>query len=137
MIVLSEDSPSRPRTASARENHAATEAARTLGLRVYYMPEDFTQCGDAEGALAYVPVQDEETPGVWIGFIPDPRRYSDIYAAALRRRIRLLNNPEEHLNAQEFDRTYPRLAGVTPRSVVITDPAQWARPSRNWGCRFS
>jgi hypothetical protein len=124
MIVLSEDSPARPRTRSARENHVATEAARTLGLRVYYMPEDFSQCGDAEGALAYVPVQDIEVPGTWIGFIPDPQRYSDIYDAALRRRIRLLNDPEQHLTAQEFDRTYPRLAELTPRSVVITDPDQ-------------
>ncbi len=124
MIVLSEDSPNRTQSASARENHTGTEVARLLGFRVYYMPDDFTDCGDAEGALAYVPEQDRLTPAIWIGFIPTPERYEGIYQAALRRNIRLLNTPEEHLRVQEFDRAYLRLAELTPDSVVITDPSE-------------
>src|SRR5579863_6137271 len=79
MIVLSEDSDRLPPSASARENHAATEIAKLLGLRVYYMPDDFSVCETAENALAYVPIQDRETTGVWIGYIPAPERYEAIY----------------------------------------------------------
>src|SRR5262249_16787279 len=124
MIVLSEDSEQRTPSASSRENHQATEVAKILGFRVYYIPDDFSVCETAENALAYVPEQERETPGVWIGFIPTPERYEAIYLAALRRNIRLLNTPEEHLTVQEFDRAYPLLRGLTPESVMITDPEQ-------------
>ena len=120
MIVLSESSPQLPPSASADDLRKATEAARLTGCRVYHLPPDFDQCGTAENALAGVPTQKQETPAIWIGYIPGPSRYAAIYAAALEKRIRLLNDPEQHLDAQEFDRAYPRLAGLTPRSVTIT-----------------
>jgi hypothetical protein len=122
MIVLSEDSPDRPQSPSAKENRTATEVARLLGFRVYYIPGDFEECGTAENALAYVPPQECETPGVWIGFIPTPDQYEQIYEEALRKNIRLLNSTAEHLEAQEFDRAYPHLTGLTPESVIITSP---------------
>ena len=120
MIVLSEDSTLRPMTPSARENRAATEAAKLLGFRVFYMPEDFSACETASNALVHVPVQHRETIGIWIGFIPTPDRYQAIFEEALSKRIRLLNDPEEHIRAQEFDRAYERLRDLTPDSVVVT-----------------
>lgn len=137
MIVLSEDSAQRPMTPSARDNRAATEAAKNLGFDVYYMPEDFSRCENAENALAHVPVRAEDEHGIWIGFIPDPDRYVAIYTEALRKRIRLLNSPEERLRAQEFDRAYERLDGLTPESIVITDPAQAVNASTVWACPLS
>ena len=120
MIVFSEFSPQLTPSASTTDLRKATEAAKLTGCRIYHLPQDFDQCETAENALAYVPVQGQETPAVWIGYIPSPKRYAEIYAAALDKRIRLLNSPEQHLNAQEFDRTYPLLDGLTPASVIIT-----------------
>ena len=111
MIVLSEDSPRLQESQSARSLKTMTRAAQIVGCHIYYIPQEEV-CPNAEDALAYVPVQEVETPAVWIGYIPSPIWYEAMYAAALRRQIRLLNTLEEHLNAQEFDRVYVRLAGI-------------------------
>src|ERR1044071_4613475 len=120
MIVLSEDSPRRVATPSAKENHLATETAKLLGFTVYYIPEDFDACETAENALAYVPVQPEATTGLWIGFIPSAERYTALYEEAWKKNIHLLNTPDEHLRVQEFDRLYPYIKEMTPESIVLT-----------------
>lgn len=122
MIVLSEASEQLLPSASARDIRSTTEAARLAGCRVYTIPPDFERCGTADDALCHVPLQPEPTPGVWVGYIPSPERYEELYYAALARNIRLANSPEEHLNAQEFDRAYPRLGDLTPESLILTDP---------------
>lgn len=124
MIVFSESSPQLSASASTADLRKATEAAKLTGCQVYHIPQDFEQCETAENALAYVPHQKSETPAVWIGYIPDPERYAAIYTAALVKNIRLLNSPEQHLTAQEFDRAYPRLIGLTPESIIITNEAE-------------
>jgi hypothetical protein len=126
MIVFSEDSPRLTPSPSAQSITAATVAARLSDCRIYYIPQEEV-CGSPSDALAYVPVQAEETPAVWLGYIPTVRWYAAIYAEALNKRIRLLNSPEEHLDAQEFDRAYARLQELTPRSVILTDPAECAQ----------
>ena len=124
MIVFSESSPQLSASASTADLRKATGAARLTGCQVYFIPQDFEQCETAENALASVPVQEQETPAVWIGYIPNPNRYAAIYTAALDKNIRLLNSPEQHLTAQEFDQAYPRLIGWTPESVIITNEAE-------------
>ena len=123
MMVLSEDSPRMTPSASARSLKAVTEAAKIVGCPVHYIPQEELGVSAAE-ALAYFPPQSKETPGVWLGYIPSPDWYAAIYSAALDRGIRLLNTPEEHLNAQEFDRTYAFLRELTPPSVILTDLSQ-------------
>lgn len=119
MIVLSEASARLTPSASTRDLVAVTEAARLLGCRVYHIPQDFSLCETAENALAHVPVQEEETPGLWVGYIPTPAHYRAIYEAAKHKRVLLLNTPEEHQTAMELDRAYPHLAGLTPESLVL------------------
>lgn len=126
MIVFSEDSPRLPPSASAQSLKTVTEAAKLAGCRIYYIAQQDV-CETAENALAYVPIQEKETPAVWLGYIPSPEWYEAVYAAALQRRIRLLNSPEEHLNVQEFDRAYARLQDLTPASLVITEISQCAQ----------
>lgn len=133
MIVFSESSPQLPPSASAADLRKATEAARLIGCRVYNIPPDFSQCETAENALAYVPAQKRETPAIWIGYIPAPSHYQAIYDAALEKRVRLLNDLEQHLNAQEFDRAYPRLAGLTPASVTVTSEDQCSEAVQTLG----
>lgn len=120
MIVFSEDSPRLTPSTSAQSLKSMTEAARITGCRIHYIPQE-EDCPIAADALSYVPIQSEETPGIWIGYIPSPDWYAAIYTEALKRCIRLLNTPEEHLNAQEFDRAYTRLQDLTPRSVILSD----------------
>ena len=124
MIVLSESSEQLKPSSSVRDIQASTEAARIVGCRVYTIPPDFDACGTAEDALYHVPAQDGDTPCIWIGYIPEPERYAAVYEAALRKRIRLPNTPEQHLRVQEFDRAYSVLKELTPRSVILSDPSQ-------------
>ena len=133
MIVFSESSPQLSASASTADLRKATEAARLTGCQVYFIPQDFEQCETAENALAYVPVLEQETPAVWIGYIPDPERYAAIYTAALDKNICLLNSPEQHLAAQEFDRAYPRLMGLTPESVIVTSEKDCADAAAQLG----
>src|ERR1051325_7517356 len=120
MIVLSEDSPRLTPSASARSLKAVTEAAKIAGCHTHYIPQEEMGISAAE-ALSYVPIPDKETPGVWLGYIPSPEWYGAIYEAAFSKSIRLLNTLEEHLNAQEFDRTYVRLQELTPASIILSD----------------
>ena len=124
MIVLTESSESLAPSASARDIAASTNAAGLTGCDVYHIPSDFADCEDAEGALWHVPPRKQVECGVWIGYIPDPERYGAIYAAALAKGIRLVNSPEEHRVAQEFDAAYPFLRGLTPESLIIRDAAE-------------
>ena len=125
MIVLSEATTETALSPSARDNLAMTEAAKLMGCTVYHIPTDFSQCENAENALWHVPVQPQPTWGFWIGFIPTPARYAAIYNELLGKRICLLNTLQEHLIAQEFDRAYPYLEGLTPKSVRLTSLADW------------
>ena len=133
MIVFSEFSSHLSPSASAADLRKATEAANLTGCQVYYIPQDFEQCETAENALAYAPRQNHASSAVWIGYIPTPERYSAIYEAALDKGIRLLNSPDEHLNAQEFDRTYPRLTGLTPASIIVTAESECAAAGKHLG----
>ncbi len=99
-----------------------TDAARLAGCSVYYIPKDFSVCETAENALWHIPEQPSEAIAIWIGFIPALDRYTAIYDEALRKKIRLINSPEQHRTAQEFDLAYPLLQGLTPESVVLTSP---------------
>lgn len=133
MIVLSEASDQLEPSASARDIKASTEAARLMGCSVYHIPQDFARCGNAENALSHVPAREREVTGVWIGYIPTFARYQAVYEAALHKNIRLLNDPEQHLTVQEFDRAYPLLSGLTPESRIITSVEQCREVAEQMG----
>lgn len=127
MIVLTESAEQLPPSASARDIAASTNAAKLVGCQVFHIPPDFTDCGDAEGALWLVPHFAERQPGVWIGYIPTLERYGQIYEAALAKNIQLLNTPAQHRVAQEFDSAYPFLLGFTPESVIVSHEDECAK----------
>src|SRR5438045_520877 len=102
MIVLSEDSPRLSDSPSSRSVKSVTEAARIVGCRIHYIPQE-EDGHTADEALSYLPAQGEETPGVWSGYIPSAEWYAALFDAAAAKHVRLLNTLEEHLNAQEFD----------------------------------
>lgn len=124
MIVLTENAEQLPPSASARDIAASTNVAKIVGCEVYHTPVDFSDSGDAEGALWHLPMRATAEPGIWIGYIPTLERYDQIYDAALAKGIRLVNSPAEHRIAQEFDSAYPRLQGLTPESRIIQDESE-------------
>jgi hypothetical protein len=130
MIVLSEASSRLEPSASARDIRIMTDTAQVMGCRIYAIPQDFELCETAENALAHIPAPEHETPTVWIGYIPTPERYAAVHAAARAKNLRLVNSPEEHLRAQEFDRAYPLLGDLTPKSIIVTSPDECAAAGR-------
>lgn len=118
MILLAETG--HQNSASTRDLAISTEAARLANWRVFEIPPNFSLCETAENALFHVPRQKSLTPTVWLGFIPDFDRYCAIYHAAKKKNLVLLNSPAQHQNAMEFDRFYPFLEDLTPRSVTVS-----------------
>lgn len=123
MVVLSEASPALGNSASGRDIEASMRAAQIAGCSVYHLPPDFEDA-EADAALWHVPAQTAPTSAVWLGFIPSPTRYAAVYEAARSKNLFLLNTPTQHLRAQEWDKTYPFLEGMTPRTVFITSEAE-------------
>lgn len=120
MIIFSEDTVDSKITKSSEETKRLTEMMKIIGLQVYYIPKDFSVCENAENALWHVPKQESLTKCLWIGYIPSVERYRAIYDEALKKNIQLLNTPEEHQKAQEFDLSYPLLNGLTVESITVT-----------------
>lgn len=134
VIVISESSSQLAPSSSARDIEKCTRAAELAGCRVYYIPQDFEACENADGALWQLPLQSEATSAaVWIGYVPSFERYREIYAAALAKNARLLNDLEEHRRAQEFDSAYPHLVGLTPESAIITQTSECAAAAESLG----
>lgn len=136
LLVLSEARDEPGANASAQDMIEMTRAAQLLGCSVYFIPKTFDECETADNALWQVPTQDAATPAVWLGFIPTPERYTAIYGAALSRRVHLLNSPDEHLRALEFDRAYPLLKELTPESVILREgstPRDWHEQTQKLG----
>lgn len=123
LLALSEFSPQLPDSASLRDLHRATEAARIAGCSIYHIPQELPEGVTADDALWHVPVQEGHEPvsAVWIGYIPLPEHYGSVYDAALRKNIRLVNAPDEFRRAEEFDRFYPLLADLTAESVCVDE----------------
>ena len=124
MILLSEAAPDLDADSSDADVVGATVAAARAGLRVFHLPRGTEPDPDA---LAGVPVQEQPERALWVGYIPTPARYADVWAQARERRIELVNDPEAHLTALEFDRAYARLTGLTPKSAVLRDPSECPR----------
>jgi len=133
LVVLSEASFTDRSSINGRELNAITDAARLFGCRVYPLPPNFDICDTAENAFAYVPTFDTLQLGIWVGYIPTPERYTAIYEAALTRNIRLVNTLDQYQTAMEFDRFYPLLGDLTPKSRIITAPDQVATAASELG----
>jgi len=133
LVVLSEASFTDRSSINGRELNAITDAARLFGCRVYPLPPNFDICDTAENAFAYIPTFDTLQLGIWVGYIPTPERYTAIYEAALTRNIRLVNTLDQYQTAMEFDRFYPLLGDLTPKSRIITAPDQVATAASELG----
>lgn len=105
----------------AKDTLATATAARTAGCQVFGFSSDYDILGTAEEALEHIPALPAPAPAVWLGFVPSPERYRDIYEAARARNLLLLNTPEEFQLTSELDKFYPRLGKLTFRTVGLSD----------------
>ena len=94
-------------------------AARALGHPVHHLPP--------RGSLA------QATPpltaggfqwGVLLGSLASPERYQQLHDEARALNVTLLNDPAQHRDAEELDRTLAVLDGLTAKSEVVTKEAQ-------------
>ncbi len=83
--------------------------------------------------MAHLPVFEEEQVAIWVGYIPSPERYLELQSASLEKNIRLLNDLDAHLRAQEFDRYYPLIQDLTPQSVVVQSVEEAIQASQTLG----
>jgi hypothetical protein len=119
MIVLSESSPQLDYSASTIDLYKATEAAKLSGFKVYYIPQDFTGCENAENAIWHIPNQEKKTLAIWIGYIPFPEHYKELYEAASLKNICIINSPNEYRTAMEFDKYYSKIEHITFKSEIF------------------
>lgn len=119
MVLVFADDVSGKHSISAQEILATVEAVRMYGCRVFMIPPNFDDCETADNALAYVPTFDNPVLAVWTGFIPLYERYEAIYKAALKKNIHLVNTPQQFQTAMEFDKFYPLIEHLTPKSVIL------------------
>ena len=123
LVVLSEQT-SRTTSVNAQEIKQITEIARMFGCRIFTIPQ-YSDKSQSEDTFSYVPEFTTLIPAIWVGFIPTAQHYQTIYRLALKKNIQLINSPEQHNIAMEFDKFYPMLADITPKSVTITSISQF------------
>ncbi len=99
---------------------ASTRAAVAAGFSPVRLPLEADHRGDLLGPLRALEPRGRPELAVWVGTIPAEATYRAVHAALAARGVRMVNDPEQHLELMEFDRAYPRLADLTPASFVVT-----------------
>ena len=117
MTLLVDDLNRLAPSASLPGLEAATRAASWNGFDVYHIEPDFSRCETAEAALCNVP-EGESRQAVWLGYIPTPERYAEIYRAAKIKGQILPNTPEEHARVTEMEFSCPALGDLTPATAI-------------------
>jgi hypothetical protein len=105
---------------------ASTRAALAAGFTRVTLPPEADHSGDLLAPVRALAARNRRELAVWVGTIPEVSTYRSLHAALAERGISMVNDPEQHLTALEFDRAYPLLADLTPLTTVVTDPAQAA-----------
>ena len=93
-------------------------AAKALGHRVHVIPADGA-VGDAQPRLT----RGDFEWGLLSG-AASPARYQRIHDEARAFNITLLNDPAQHLQAEELDRTVAALEGLTARTEIVQEVAE-------------
>jgi glutathione synthase/RimK-type ligase-like ATP-grasp enzyme len=117
MIVITEASPQLLPSASANDLQKSTQTADLLGIRTYSIPQNFNEVS-IEDVLAHLPVFNVRETAFWVGYVPHPSRYQELYKVLADKNIFLINTPDQFQRAEEFDKYYPLVADLTCKSFV-------------------
>jgi ATP-grasp domain, R2K clade family 3 len=126
VVVFYDESIRNPNSIDNLETLKVVETARLYGCYTYLLPAATGYSVAALDALGHLPNFDRPQVGIWAGFIPSQSKYEAVYAAAAEKNVFLVNDPIQHQTALEFDRYYPLLGDLTPRSIAITSPDECA-----------
>jgi ATP-grasp domain, R2K clade family 3 len=133
IAVLSESEFRDTSSINGRELERLTQTAQMLGCRIVPLPDDLNAYSGVDQIFDYVPDYAPAIPGVWIGYIPSPERYAQVYEVASRKGILLLNTPAQYRRAMEFDQFYPIIHDLTPRSLIVSDLADVSGAAQDIG----
>lgn len=98
---------------------ALVTAARALGHRVHVFPQHGA-LAEAEPSLT----RGDFAWGLLYGAAFSPERYQRLHDEARTLNVTLLNDPAQHRDAEEFDRTVGLLEGLTARTEVVKKEAE-------------
>jgi hypothetical protein len=132
MIVLSEAKPLKSDFDDIEDSHRITRALQKNGWRVFHLLPEVASPNAAD-TMEEVPVQERETLGVWIGYVPSLSYYESIYEEARKRNISLVNTPKQHQELLETDHSLKKLRELTAESVVITSKEESAEAAARIG----
>lgn len=127
MLALYESSSDQAQTPSLEDLRAHVEAARRSGVNVVAIPPAFRDDIPVAEALSFLKRQGRVMPAVWLGGIPKPDYYDQLYVALLDRNVRLLNDPQQFRRSMYLDESYPRLGELTFQTLVVDDQTEFER----------
>lgn len=127
MLALYESSSDEAQTPSLHDLRAHVEAARRSGANVIAIPPAFRDDIPVHEALSFLKRQGKPTPGVWMGGIPRPEYYDQLYAALLERNVRLLNDPPQFRRSMYVDEAQARLGDLTFETISVDDQTELER----------
>lgn len=104
--------PRQPDSAFASE----AEAVQSLDVALGLVDFEALVAGDDVAAVRRIPVREDEI-AVYRGWMLKPEAYRRLFAALLRRGVRLINDPEAYVHAHHLPASYSVIEGETPRSV--------------------
>ena len=133
IFLVSEADFADPATVNGREWRAITDAARMMGCRVVPLPPDLHEAGGADAVFAYVSAGPSPAAAVWAGYIPSAARYQEVYEGLAAKGVRLINTPEQHFRAMDFDGFYERLRDHTPESRTAATVEESIRAAAELG----
>ncbi len=95
---------------------AEVSAVKSLGLDYALINFEDLIAGSVNRAVRSVPVQ-QDTLGVYRGWMLKPTQYEQLYMALLSRGVRLINDPAAYQHCHYLPASYALIASHTPQSV--------------------
>ncbi len=99
---------------------AEADAVRAIGLDCHIINfEALVYEKSAKKAVARIPVQDSEQPGLFRGWMMKPPQYEQLYQALADKGIRLINDPTAYTHCHYLPESYSVIEAKTPKSVWL------------------
>ena len=119
MILLSEYRASMSKSAGTDYLKKMEDAVRLLGIEV--INYDKHNLATLEEVLYYKRNLKENEKVFWLGFVPKQDDYRLVYETLKKKKLELINSPEEFSRSEYFDQFYPFIKAYSIESGIATD----------------
>lgn len=96
-------------------------AAKAAGFATALLSFEALESGDMRDCLRRIKPFEQEETALYRGWMLRPEQYRDLYAALLKRNVRLLTSPEAYQHCHYLPESYNRIASVTAEGT-------WQKP---------